>query len=154
MTDKAADRELMDAEHQKAFRTIEAERIRGSLEDSLWYFARDVAYDTGAGFPENYGPHLQETIKRLLDRMFHICPPEAWEMIGKPVMSKHLAEQTHNFMMSQLVMEALTKPVEIPKYIQDALGRVADYAHNAHPEGTLSEPVTTDGAEDPANAPK
>ena len=30
----------------------------------------------------------------------------------------------------------------------------AKNAHNAHPEGTLSEPVTTDGAEDPANAPK
>ena len=31
---------------------------------------------------------------------------------------------------------------------------VPEYAHNAHPEGTLSEPVTTDGAEGPANAPK
>ena len=121
----ATDRKLMDAEHQKAFRTLEAERIRGYLEDSLWHFAKDVAHDTGEGFPENYGPYLQETIKRLLDRMFHICPPEAWEMIGKPVMDKHLAEQTHNLMMSQLVMEAMTRPVEIPKSIQDELKKYA-----------------------------
>ena len=123
----ATDRKLMDAEHQKAFRTLEAERIRGYLEDSLWHFAKDVAHDTGEGFPENYGPYLQEAIKRLLDSMFHICPPEAWEMIGKPVMDKHYAEEMHRYRMSQLVMESLTNPVVIPQSVKDALEKVADY---------------------------
>jgi hypothetical protein len=126
MSIKEDDRQLMDEHHRTAVMTLQAERIREQLEYMLERFVVDTVYDTGGGFPDNYGGYLQDTIRRLLDSMFSVCPPDAWAMIGKPVMDKYYAEQTHNLMMSQLVMESLTKPVVIPSAIEEMLR-----AHNA-----------------------
>lgn len=152
MSIKEDDRQLMDEHHRTAFMTLQAEKIREQLEYMLKRFVVDTIYDTGGGFPENYDPYLQDSVRRLLDSMFHVCPPDAWGMIGKPVMDKYYAERTHNLMMSQLVMESLTKPAVVPAAIQEMLrAHTARISENA--SETQSEPDTTTAQESGPDTP-
>lgn len=105
----------------RAVKTLQAERVREHLEAMLRYFARNIVRDLDADMPDGYQGHLDVEIKRLLDDMFDVCPPEAWELIGRPVMDRRTAEQLQKFEMAQAFMQPMTMPVQIPQATKEML---------------------------------